>query len=64
MDDNETIWYLKYTQDYDLHYRKYPTVIEGYSDVNRITRSNKIKSTNGYAFTLAEEQSLRNHPNR
>ena len=29
--------YLKHTQDYSLHYNKYPMVIEGYNDANWIT---------------------------
>ncbi|PHT48781.1 hypothetical protein CQW23_12989 [Capsicum baccatum] len=57
---NKTHWmamkrvlgYLKYTQDYALHYNKYPTVLEGYSDANWITGSNEVKSTSGYAFTI------------
>ncbi|XP_075074507.1 secreted RxLR effector protein 161-like [Nicotiana tabacum] len=44
--------YLEYTQDYALHYNKYPTVIEGYSDANWITGSTETKSTNGYVFTV------------
>ncbi|PHT42001.1 hypothetical protein CQW23_20855 [Capsicum baccatum] len=42
--------YLKYTQNYALHYNKYPTVLEGYSDANWITGSNEVKSTSGYVF--------------
>ncbi|PHU00079.1 hypothetical protein BC332_29866 [Capsicum chinense] len=57
---NKTHWmamkrvlgYLKYTQDYALHYNKYPGVLEGYSDANWITGSNKVKSTSGYVFTI------------
>ncbi|KAF3649429.1 hypothetical protein FXO37_18969 [Capsicum annuum] len=45
--------YLKYTQDYALHYNKYPAVLEGYSDANWITGSNEVKSTNGYVFTIS-----------
>ncbi|PHT25799.1 hypothetical protein CQW23_34580 [Capsicum baccatum] len=44
--------YLKYTQDYALHYNKYPAVLEGYSDANWITGSNEVKSTSGYVFTI------------
>lgn len=44
--------YLKYTQNYSLHYTKYPSVVEGYSDANWITGSNDTKSTSGYVFTL------------
>ncbi|PHT55812.1 hypothetical protein CQW23_04298 [Capsicum baccatum] len=57
---NKTHWmamkrvlgYLKYTQDYALHYNKYPAVLEGYSDANWITGSNEVKSTSGYVFTI------------
>ncbi|PHU15951.1 hypothetical protein BC332_17156 [Capsicum chinense] len=45
--------YLKYTQDYALHYNKYPTVLEGYSDANWITGSNEVKSTSGNVFTTS-----------
>ncbi|XP_070014515.1 secreted RxLR effector protein 161-like [Nicotiana sylvestris] len=44
--------YLKYTQDYALHYNNYPAVIEGYSDANWITGSTETKSTSGYIFTI------------
>ncbi|CAL2246291.1 unnamed protein product [Prunus armeniaca] len=44
--------YLKYTQDYGLHYTRYPSVLEGYSDTNWISDSTETKSTSGYVFTL------------
>ncbi|XP_070003048.1 uncharacterized protein [Nicotiana sylvestris] len=44
--------YLKHTQNYALHYNKYPSVIEGYSDANWITESSKVKSTSGYVFII------------
>ena len=44
--------YLKHTQNYALHYNKYPSVIEGYSDANWITGSSEVKSTSGYVFTI------------
>ncbi|PHU02316.1 hypothetical protein BC332_27567 [Capsicum chinense] len=44
--------YLKYTQEYALHYNKYPMVLEGYSDENWIIGSNEVKSINGYVFTI------------
>ncbi|XP_059277541.1 secreted RxLR effector protein 161-like [Lycium ferocissimum] len=44
--------YLQYTQDYALHYNKYPAVVEGYSDANWITGSSEVKSTSGYVFTI------------
>ncbi|XP_070014962.1 secreted RxLR effector protein 161-like [Nicotiana sylvestris] len=44
--------YLKHTQNYALHYNKYPSVIEGYSDANWIIRSSEVKSTSGYVFIV------------
>ena len=44
--------YLKYTQNYGLHYSKYPAVLEGYCDVNWISNTKDSKSTSGYLFTL------------
>ncbi|PHT39325.1 hypothetical protein CQW23_22898 [Capsicum baccatum] len=44
--------YFKYTQDYALHYNKYPAVLEGYSDANWIIGSNEVKSPSGYVFTI------------
>ena len=44
--------YLKYTQNYGLHYSKYPAVIEGYCDANWISDTKDSKSTSGYLFTL------------
>ena len=44
--------YLKYTQNYGLHYSKYPAVLEGYCDANWISKTKDSKSTSGYLFTL------------
>ncbi|GAB2288019.1 hypothetical protein Dimus_037974 [Dionaea muscipula] len=44
--------YLRYTRDYGLHYSRYPSVIEGYSDANWISDIKDSKSTSGYVFTL------------
>ena len=44
--------YLKYTQNYGLHYSKYPVVLEGYCDANWISDIKDSKSTSGYLFTL------------
>ena len=44
--------YLKYTQNYGLHYSKYPSVLEGYCDANWISDTKDSKSTSGYLFTL------------
>ena len=44
--------YLKYTLNYGVHYTRYPTILEGYSDANWISDTNDTKSTSGYVFTL------------
>ena len=56
-DDNWTallqvVGYVSKIREYALRYRKYPSVLEGYSDANWITDSKKSKSTSGYVFTL------------
>ncbi|XP_074378313.1 secreted RxLR effector protein 161-like [Apium graveolens] len=45
--------YLRYTSAYGLHYTRYPTVLEGYSDSNWINGVKGSKSKSGYVFTLA-----------
>jgi hypothetical protein len=44
--------YLAGTMDYIIHYFGYPTVLEGYNDVNWIFDVNKLYATSGYIFTL------------
>ena len=44
--------YLDDTQNYALHYNRYPAVLEGYSDANWITGSTETQSTSGYVFTI------------
>ena len=44
--------YLKYIQNYGLHYSKYPTVLEGYCDANWISDTKDSKTTSGYLFKL------------
>ncbi|RVW52240.1 Retrovirus-related Pol polyprotein from transposon TNT 1-94 [Vitis vinifera] len=44
--------YLRFTRDYGLHYTRYPTVLEGYSDANWISNVKDSKSHSGYVFTL------------
>ena len=44
--------YLKYTQNYGLHYSKYPTVLEVYYDANWISDTKDSKSRSSYLFTL------------
>ena len=41
----KVLGYLDDTQNYALHYNKYPAVLEGYSDANWITGSTETKST-------------------
>ena len=45
--------YLRYTQNYGLHYTRYLVVLEGYSDANWISDMKDTKSTSGYVFTLS-----------
>ena len=42
--------YLRYTQNYGLHYTRYPAVLEGYCDANWISDINDTKSTSGLCF--------------
>jgi hypothetical protein len=44
--------YLRGTSVYGLHYTGYPTVLDGYSDSNRISDAAEIKATSGYIFTI------------
>ena len=44
--------YLKDTENYGLHYSKYPTILEGYCDENWISDTKGSKSTSGYLFKL------------
>ena len=44
--------YLRFTRDYGLHYTRYHTVLEGYSDANWISNVKDSKSQSGYVFTL------------
>ena len=43
--------YLRYTCDYGLHYTRYPTVLEGYCDLNLIYDAKNSKSTSGCVHT-------------
>ena len=45
--------YLRYTKNYGLHYIRYPTVLEGYSDAKWIFDMKDTKSISGYVFTLS-----------
>ena len=52
------------TQNYALHYNRYPAVLEGYSDANWITGSIEQNPQVDTFLLLAEEQYLGNHPNK
>ena len=44
--------YLKGTISYEIHYARYPRVLEGYSDSNYISDADEIYATSGYVFSL------------
>ncbi len=44
--------YLRYTINYELHYTRYPFVLEEYNDVNWIPVTKYTKSMSGYVFTF------------
>jgi len=44
--------YLRGTIDWRLHFNKFPDVLEGFCDANRISDNNEVSSTSGYIFTL------------
>jgi hypothetical protein len=44
--------YLKGTISYDIHYTRYPKVLEGFYDVNWISDADELYTTSGYVFLL------------
>ena len=58
---NKTHWealdrvlrYLKGTISLGLHYRRFPGVLEGYSDASWIAKKSGSNGVTGYVFTLA-----------
>jgi hypothetical protein len=44
--------YLSGTKTYGLCYKKYPTVLKGFSDADWNTLSSDSRSTTGFIFTL------------
>jgi hypothetical protein len=44
--------YLKGTMSLGIHYTGYPTVLEGYCDVNWISDADEIYAISGYVFSL------------
>ena len=42
--------YLKKTMNINLHYLRFPSVLEGYNDAYCNTLSNDFKATSGYLF--------------
>ena len=45
--------YLKRTINLGLHYKRFPAVLEGYSDADWNTLSDDSKATSGYIFSIA-----------
>jgi hypothetical protein len=45
--------YLKKTMNLGLHYKRFPAVLEGYSDADWNTLSDDSKATSGYIFNIA-----------
>jgi hypothetical protein len=45
--------YLKRTMNLGLHYKRFPAVLEGYSDADWNTLSDDSKATSGYIFNIA-----------
>ena len=48
-------WVLRYlngTMSYGIHYSRYHTVLEGYSDSKCISDVDELYATNGYVFTI------------
>ena len=45
--------YLKRTISLGLHYKRFPVVLEGYSDADWNTLSNDSKATSGYISSIA-----------
>jgi len=46
------VLYLTNTKEYALRYRKYPPVLEGYSNANWIADSEESKSTSGSVLNI------------
>ena len=44
--------YLVGTMSYEIHYSGHPTMLEGYSDSNWISKADELYATSGYIFTL------------
>lgn len=47
--------YLRYNYSYGLHYARYSTIIEGYSEVNLISYIKDLEFTNECVFTMESE---------
>ena len=46
--------YLKYTQNFGLHYSRYPAILEGYCNANWISKTKDSKSRSGFMFILGK----------
>jgi hypothetical protein len=44
--------YLKGTVSYDIHYIRYPKVLEGYCDVNWISDADEVHAISAYMFLV------------
>ena len=44
--------YLKGTINYNLHFNKFPAILEGYCDANWVTDNDEVNCTSGYVFLL------------
>ena len=44
--------YLRSTMNWYFHFNKFPAVLEGFCDTNRVTDNDEVSSTSGYVFTL------------
>jgi hypothetical protein len=44
--------YLRGTTTYELHYTRYPDVLDEYSDINWISDADKFKASSGDIFTI------------
>jgi hypothetical protein len=44
--------YLSGTMDYEIHYSRYPTVLDGYNDANWIYDVDELYAISGYIFAL------------
>ena len=46
------LMFLRGSINWCLHFNKFPVVLEGFCDANRVTDNDEVSSTSGYVFTL------------